>query len=84
MDIKRDQAKALSASSRNSAYGRSLVGRLLTPVEIEQTSGANGSCNSNGYFQTGGTFTQKGGGYNQDGGSYNMSCGQGAGGGGGA
>lgn len=76
MITKSERNKVLFASSRNSQFGRELVGRLLTPAEIEAVAGGgDGSCDSNsGYGQGGGTFGQTGGSYNQNSGSYNMVC----------
>lgn len=71
MEPNKDRVKALLASSRNSEFGHKLVGRLLTAVEVDQTTGAG---YGDDYSQNGGGFTQCGGSYNQDSGTYNMGC----------
>ena len=64
----------LSKINQNDNSG-TLVGRLLTEVEIDTVSGAgDGNCTGDGYDQSGGSFDQNGGHYTQDGGTYDMTC----------
>lgn len=73
----KDIATALKASTRSSSWGRKVVGRLLSPIELDEVAGGGGSCNGGGnHAQGSGTnFTQAGGSFNQNaGGSYNMNC----------
>ena len=41
----KDIATALKASTRSSSWGRKVVGRLLSPIELDEVAGGGGSCN---------------------------------------
>lgn len=76
LDAFTDEACAQEQSGSD-AFGKELVGRLLTLEEICLVGGGGGYCMGGGttYQQTGGSYTQGGqGSYTQSGGSYNMNC----------
>lgn len=78
--MKRDKQQLVTGSAVGFDSARELVGRLLTPTEIDYVAGGTGTevdvttCNGDGHSQGGGSFTQHGGQYGQGGGSYNMNC----------
>lgn len=74
---KKDISTALKASTRSSTWGKKVVGRLLSPIELDEVAGGGASCNGGGNHAmgSGSNFTQSGGSFNQNsGGSYNMNC----------
>ena len=73
-DIKRKQLlEALGGSEQDGEFSP-LVGRLLTPEELQEVAAAgSGTGGGSTYTQDGGTFTQGGGDYSQDSGTYTMS-----------
>lgn len=70
-------AMAIHAGIGGNKRARQLVGRLLTPVELDQVAGGGGGCSGgDGDHMMNGnsSFDQSGGSYTQNGGSYGMKC----------
>ena len=79
---KLERLSVILASSQKSSVAYDMVGRLLTPVELEEVVGGSSDCgkddNGNGkHRQNGGfSFKQSGGSYDQCCGGYDMVCGK--------
>jgi len=78
MSIQEKKTLAIRGATRASSAGQKLVGRLLTPAEMELIVGADGNCNTgngNHAMSSGSNFNQAGGSFNQNGGgTYTMNC----------
>ena len=72
------ELEAILGSAERLDVPTKLVGRLLTVAEVDRVAGgakASGSCDEEGYNQSGGAYSQSGGYYSQTTGIYDMDCG---------